>query len=114
MKKKVFCGGLLISLFCQPVLGQTITMDEFLHSVRLGHPFFAKESLSSEIELQARDRHLGSQDWSISSSKFYIHQESSGANSFSPEEIDMVGGDLVIEKAFWKTGGRFSFSWESG
>lgn len=113
MENKVFCGVLVILLFCQPVLGQAITMDEFLQSVRLSHPFFAKESLSSEIELQARDRHLGSQDWSISSRKFYIHQEPSGTNSFSPEEIDMVGGDLVIEKAFWNTGGRLSFSWES-
>lgn len=113
MKFKIFFGIIFIPLFYELGNAQTITMSEFLQSVKQSHPFFAKESLSSEIEMKGQERYLGSKDWSISSSPFYIHQKPLSTTSFSPEQIDMVGGDIAIEKAFWNTGGKISFSWSS-
>jgi outer membrane protein TolC len=63
--------------------------------------------------MKAGERHLGSQDWRISSSPFYVHEKPLSTSAFSPEQIDMLGGDVTIEKAFWKTGGRLSLSWTS-
>lgn len=113
MKVKIFYGIIFIPLFFQLGNAQTITMSEFLESVKQNHPFFVKESLSSEIEMRGQERFLGSQDWGISSSPFYIHQKTISTSAFYAEQIDMIGGGIAVEKAFWSTGGRVSLSWSS-
>lgn len=91
----------------------TITLEEFMESVQKRHPFFAKEALSSDIERRGQERFLGSQDWVITSSPFYLHQKPISTGSFSPERIDGVGIGAGVEKMFWNTGGRLSLSWSS-
>ncbi len=103
----------LVLLLAQLSHAQTITMDEFLESVKESHPFFAKEALSPEIEMRAKERFLGAQDWSISSSPFFIHQKPISSSSFAADRIDIVGAEIAAERAFWNTGGRFSLSWST-
>ncbi len=113
MKAKVLCGVLFTSLFSQLGATQTISMREFLGSVRESHPLFAKEALSVQIETREQERLLGSQDWVVSSSPFYIYQDLVATSSFSPERMHATGAGVALERRFWKTGGRFSLSWSS-
>jgi outer membrane protein TolC len=113
MKPNIFYGMILILLSFQFSNAQTITIKEFLESVEQNHPFFEKESLSTAIQIKEHERFLGSQDWNIKSSPYYIHQKPLGSSAFSPEQIDKISGDIALEKAFWSTGGRVSVSWTS-
>ncbi len=113
MKAKMFYGVVFLSLFCQFGNAQTITMSEFLDSVKETHPLFEKEALSAQIEMREQERLLGSQDWVVSSSPFYTYQELVATSSFSPEKMHVTGAGVAVEKPFWKTGGRFSLSWSS-
>ena len=113
MNSRIFSGIIFLLLIFHFSNGQTITMNEYLELVKKSHPFFLKESLSSEIEIKKQARFLGSHDWFIRSSPFYLHQKPISSSPFSPEQIDMVRGDIAVEKAFWKTGGRFSLSYLS-
>ncbi len=113
MMNKIFCGIVFTLLFSQTSNSQTITMNEFFESVQKTHPFFVKESLSSEIETKGRERFLGSQDWVISASPYYTYQKPVSSGLGMPEKINMVAAQLAVEKALWSTGGRFALSWKS-
>lgn len=113
MKATAFAGLLLLSLLCQLGSAQTISMTEFLDSVKETHPLFEKEALSAQIETGEQARLLGSQDWVVSSSPFYAYQELVATSSFSPQKIQVTGAGVVVEKPFWNTGGRLSLSWSS-
>ena len=107
--------SLLIGLFSMSSLldGQTITLDEFLDLIQLNHPFFAKEALSTEIESNGRDVYLGSEDWLITSSPYFARQNPLPPGAFSPERVDQTSVGAAVQRVFWKTGGRLSFSWSS-
>jgi outer membrane protein TolC len=92
---------------------QTITLDEFLHRIQAIHPFFESESLSVEIESRAQEGLLGTEDWNLSGSSFFAHQKLLASSSFSPDRLDVLGAEAAAQRAFWKTGGRFSLSWSS-
>lgn len=92
---------------------RTITLDDFLESIRRTHPFFAKEILTAQIRTEGRERSLGTQDWTVSSSPFYLYQMPIATSAFSPERITMMGAEFGIERALWPTGGRLSLSWSS-
>ena len=109
-----FIYGITLTLFLfQFGNAQTISMDEFLESIKQTHPFFEKEFLTTEIERGKQEGFLGSQDWIISSSPYYAHQKMVSTSSFNPERVDMIGGDVGVQRAFWNTGGRLSLSWSS-
>lgn len=113
MKVSVFSSIVLISLSVRISYAQNITMKDFFESVQKTHPFFVKESLSAEIEMKKQERLLGSQDWIISSSPYYMYQKPVSSGLGYPEEISMVAGNVALEKVLWSTGGRFSLSWTS-
>ncbi|MFQ5885595.1 MAG: TolC family protein, partial [Thermoplasmata archaeon] len=113
MRGKMFCGIILITLFSRVGYAQTITMSDLLASLKETHPFLAKEALSPQIQARELESFLGSQDWTISSSPFYVYQEMLATSSFSPEKIQVTGGGTAVEKSFWNTGGRLSLSWSS-
>lgn len=113
MKTHSLYGILFITLFCQLIHAQTISMSEFFGSVQKTHPFFVKESLSAEIETKGQERFLGAQDWLVRSSPYFLYQKPISAGAFYPEEITVVGGGIALEKVFWSTGGRLSLSWTS-
>ncbi len=113
MRNRILFISALALLFCGSAGTETMTMGEFLEVVKASHPFFARESLSSRIEMQEQERYLGGQDWSLSSSPYYVYQKPVSSGAFYPEEIHQIGGDITVERTFWKTGGRFSLSWAS-
>jgi len=106
---------LLIFLCFVPFVleAQVITLPELVESVQKTHPFFVKESLSSEIELKLQDGYLGTQDWVIRSSPYYTYQEPVSSGLGVPSKLHNIGADIAIEKVIWKTGGRFSLSWST-
>jgi outer membrane protein TolC len=95
----------------QPI--ETITLDEYLNSLKERHPFFTKEAISPDIEKQQQERFLGAQDWVISSSPFSFYQEPIVTSSFSPNKMYGVGVGAGVERAYWNTGGRLSLFWSS-
>ncbi len=113
MKGSLFCGIILMSIIIQLVNAQTITLSAFFESIKQTHPFFAKESLSSEIEVKGQERYLGAQDWIVSASPYYNYQKPASSGLGVPENINIVAGDIALEKALWSTGGRVTISWKS-
>ena len=113
MKRSLFCGIIFFSIFILFGNAQTITLSEFFDSIKQTHPFFAKEALSSEIEIKGQERYLGVQDWIISASPYYNYQKPASSGLGVPENISIIAGDIALEKALWSTGGRVSLSWKS-
>jgi outer membrane protein TolC len=102
-------------MLCLPLMlqAQYITLPELIESVRQGHPFFAKESLNPVIELENQRSYLGTQDWVISSSPYYVYREPVSSGLGIPTKINNIGAEIAVEKVFWKTGGRFNFTWST-
>lgn len=113
MKARYIIGFCLAGMLASSLLSKEIAMDEFLSLAIRNHPFFEKESLATEIEVQKNKGLLGSQDWIVSSSPYYSYQEVVSSNSFSPERITAVGGGIGLDRTIWSTGGRLSVSWNS-
>jgi outer membrane protein TolC len=113
MKMRFFFMLLLVFILVQHGHAETITMGEFLGLIQERHPFFEKESLSVEIENKAQEGLLGSEDWNLGGTSFFTHQKLLASSAFSPDRLDVLGIDAAAERAFWKTGGRFSLSWSS-
>ncbi len=113
MKKIIVSGLLLVCVSFHMAFSQTITLDEFLDTVQKDHPFFERESLSSDIERKDRARFLGAQDWIVSSAPYLRHQEPLETNPFVPKSIDSFGFAVGADRAIWKTGGRLSLSWST-
>ncbi|MFC1581460.1 TolC family protein [Candidatus Neomarinimicrobiota bacterium] len=92
---------------------QTITLDEFMNQLRLAHPVFEKEELTVQIDKEIQMGYLGAKDWLISSGPYYSRLNPLPPGSFTPDRIDQLNFGAVAQRAFWKTGGRLSFSWSS-
>jgi outer membrane protein TolC len=90
----------------------TITEREFLDLLKQSHPFFAKEALASQIELEARRGLLGAQDWDLFSQAFFVHEEPAFAFG-APEKTNAFQFAGGVDRTFWKTGGRLSASFTS-
>ncbi len=113
MGRIIFCC-FFISMFLFhsfPGKAQSVTMEDYLQQVQESHPFFKKESLTSDIERKEQERFLGGEDWVVRSSPYYAHQESASAG-FTPDRVDQVGINASIERTYWKTGGRVSFAYD--
>jgi hypothetical protein len=92
---------------------QTITLDEFLNQLQQAHPLFEKERLTVQIDREEQAGYLGAQDWLISSGPYYTRLNPLPPGTFTPDRVDQMSLGAVAQKAFWKTGGRLSFSWSS-
>jgi outer membrane protein TolC len=112
MKKHGACAILMMVLLCF-VQAQTLRLDDFLTTVINSHPLFSYESLSVAVEQAAQERHRGDEDWVLTARPYYMHQEPVASGIGVPEELDVVSGDIAIERAFWRTGGRLALSWTS-
>ncbi len=88
---------------------QTITRAEFLRRLKETHPLFVKERLNAQIEGEERNSYLGAQDWNVSSTAFYAHEEPA-IPLMGPERSDAFSISGGVEKTFWATGGRLSAS----
>jgi len=107
---------LLVAVICNffsLLQAQTITIDEFLNQLKEFHPLFEKERLTVQIDREKQDSYLGAQDWLISAGPYYTRLNPMPPGSFTPERVNQIGVGAVAQRAFWKTGGRLSFSWSS-
>jgi outer membrane protein TolC len=96
-----------------PLLGQTVTQEEFLSQLKRTHPVFEKEEMTARIIQENRRSLLGMQDWNVGSTLFYTHEEPSLAFA-GPERTDALSASGGVERLFWNTGGRLSASFSSG
>ncbi len=112
MRRIIFYCLLMSVILHFPAFAQTFTMDDFLARVRESHPFFKKEALLSDIERKEQEKFLGDEDWVVRASPFYSHEESAWAGSFFPKEVDQTGINAALERTYWRTGGRLSFSYD--
>jgi outer membrane protein TolC len=107
---------LLVAVICNffsLLQAQTITIDEFLNQLKEVHPLFEKERLTVQIDREKQESYLGAQDWLISAGPYYTRLNPMPPGSFTPERVNQIGVGAVAQRAFWKTGGRLSFSWSS-
>ncbi|MEJ2720440.1 MAG: TolC family protein [bacterium] len=110
---RLVLGFVTLFLFAGTCGAQTVSMDSYLESVRLRHPYFAKEQLQPAIEAKQRDSYLGGEDWAALSSAYFAYQKPLSSSAFVPEETYAAGVNAGLERTFWGTGGRFSVTWES-
>jgi outer membrane protein TolC len=89
---------------------QTITLDEFVAALRQSHPIFAQEQRAPQIEIERRRGLQGAEDWNLAAEGQLAHEEPSIA-LFGPEETNRFSARGSLDRAFWKTGGRFSASY---
>ena len=75
MRKCIMYLCLAVPLIYQSGHAQTIGLDEFLESIERSHPFFVKEELATDIALKDQESYLGTEDWTITSSPYYVYQE---------------------------------------
>ena len=111
MGRTIICGLLIFAFFTTPGTVHSVTMDDFLQQVQDTHPFFKKESLSSDIERKKQERFLGDKDWTVRSTPYYAHQESVSAG-FTPDRVDQVGLNASIGRTYWETGGQLSLEYD--
>jgi len=103
---------LLIGSMCSIAEAQDIGLDEYLSKLQSSHPFFAMESLSQDIEREQQRRFLGEQDWMVTASTRYSHEEHSQGNPFVAEKSDRLILSTGMERQFWSNGGRVSISYD--
>lgn len=92
---------------------QSITLDEFLVIVSGTHPVIEQATLEPQLQSQAKDRFLTSQDWLIQAGPSYYHAKPVVTSPFSPTTIDEINLGATLRKSLWSTGGRLSFEWFS-
>lgn len=94
------------------ISAETLTLDRFLSNIRTSHPFFNKEALAGDIERKEQEKFLGDEDWLVRSSPFFAHEQSAYQNAFTLKSVDQAGLNASVQRTFWKTGGRLSFSYD--
>jgi outer membrane protein TolC len=92
---------------------EVVTIDAFLDTLQRNHPLFAKERLTPDIEREAQKSLLGAQDWNLSAG-LIVMRENPAISIGGPERTDVASLSAGIERAFWKTGGRFAASISTG
>ena len=103
----------LCVVFGTSVSVEIVTMDSFLDTLRSNHPVFTKEDLSVEIEKKAKESLLGAEDWMLSAG-LTVFRENPEIAIGGPERTDAFSLSAGVNRAFWRTGGRFSASISTG
>lgn len=55
---------------------------------------------------------MGDEDWVILSNPFYAHEENADTGNFLPSEVDETSINAALERTYWKTGGKLTFSYD--
>jgi outer membrane protein TolC len=108
-------GNILLIILCcfQSGEAQTISLEEFLSTVKQNHPFFEQESLSVNISVESQNRYLGDKDWIIESSPFISYENRTGLFNTTYDKLSQVQINGSLQKKFWQTGGRLSTSYSA-
>ena len=113
MKLLVVKTAILILFLFSIGEAQTVSLDELLSMVQQNHPFFEKESLSVDINIESQKRHLGDKDWILESSPYISYEDRNGLINTTYDRLSQVQLNGSLQKKFWKTGGRLSASYSS-
>jgi len=104
---------ILILCYAQMGTSQTISLEQFMEIVLKDHPFFEKESLSVNINIESQRRYLGGKDWVVESSPFISYEDKSNITSSTYDKLSRIQLNGSLQKKFWNTGGIFSVSYFS-
>ena len=111
MKISLISIILIILFSAQTSFSQTISFNEFLDIVQQTHPFFEKETLSVNINIETQKRYLGRQDWIIEASPFISYDDKSDITSSTYNKLKQIQLNGSLQKKFWNTGGIFKASY---
>jgi outer membrane protein TolC len=114
MKKRGLLMAVPLALAIEACCTETISLGAFLEMTKESHPLFRKEELSVAVEQRQSERFLGTQDWVFRTSPTFAYQEPVSSDVFTPESVETIGIETAVERGFWNTGGRLSFSLSSG
>jgi outer membrane protein TolC len=92
---------------------EVVTIDAFLDTLQRNHPLFARGRLAPDIEREAQKSLLGAQDWNINAG-IAVMRENPTISFGGAERTDIASLSAGIERAFWRTGGRFAASISTG
>lgn len=92
---------------------KSLSLEEYLGTVRANHPFFVKEGMSAEIQQNRRDGLLGAEDWTLVSAPSFTHQEPLQRSPFDPERVDVLVVGAGVQRVFWGSGTRLALTWSS-
>jgi outer membrane protein TolC len=113
MKMFIFMVAMIVLSMPQSGAAETISLEEFLSTVKNNHPLFEQESLSVDISVESQNRYLGDKDWIIESSPFISYENRTGLFNTTYDKLSQLQLNGSLQKRFWQTGGRFSASYSS-
>jgi len=102
---------LLPGLLGGEVIAENLTLEAFFNDVQQDHPFFKKEALNPKIIKSQRSALLGAEDWRLSATTSFAHEESGLSTALMPEKSNYTNVDLSLNRSVWKTGGQFSVAY---
>jgi len=113
MKMFIFMVVMIVLSMPQSGAAETISLEEFLSTVKNNHPFFEQESLSVDVSVESQNKYLGDKDWIIESSPFISYENRTGLFNTTYDKLSQLQLNGSLQKRFWQTGGRFSASYSS-
>lgn len=102
----------IFGLAAAPVASQEISLDVYLDELQRYHPFFIKERMAKVIEQEQLHSLEGDEDWVVTASPSYAHNERSQSSSIAAEETDLLSLNAGVERLFWSNGSRVGVTYD--
>lgn len=103
---------ILFGFAVAPVAGQEISLEAYLDALQRYHPFFDKEEMATAIEQEQLHSLEGDEDWVVTASPSYAHNERSQSSSIVAEETDLLSLNAGVERLFWSNGSRVGVTYD--
>ncbi|RAP33370.1 hypothetical protein DID77_03085, partial [Candidatus Marinamargulisbacteria bacterium SCGC AG-439-L15] len=100
-------GIIVVSLMTNLSAQPKLSMPDFVKQTLNTHPFMIEQKLSVDASKEAQKSTTGSQDWQLSASVYYDHEEPLQTSSFTSQSNDTIGTTAGLSKSIWRTGGEF-------
>jgi len=103
MKMFIFMVVTIVLSVPQSGAAETISLEEFLTTVKNNHPFFEQESLSVDISVESQNSYLGDKDWIIESSPFISYENRTGLFNTTYDRLSQLqlNGSLQVSYSFF-------------
>ena len=101
-----------LSFVTASVQAQGVSLKDYLDSLQRHHPFFIKEGMSQAIEQEQLRSFEGDEDWVVTASPSFAHNERSQSSSIVAEETDLLSLNAGVERLFWSNGSRVAVTYD--
>lgn len=97
-----------LNLVAPIAIADTISLAAFLSRVQTTHPFFRKEALTTDIEIEQQLSYLGAEDWRLQTTPSFSHFEPTNRGLGVPREEESTGIETSVARNIWHTGGKLA------